>query len=162
MSIAFISIGTNLGNKPKNLNQAIHAIERTCGILKQKSSIYETTAWGFASFNNFLNQVVSVDTNLSPQNLLAKLLTIETNMGRERNTVHYEDRIIDLDIISFDDLILESQNLTIPHPQYHKRAFVVWPLAEIAPHHWHSLQQKTAFQLKQDLANQTEIKLFEA
>lgn len=162
MSIAFISIGTNLGNKSENLYQAIHSIEITCGILKQKSSIYETTAWGFASFNNFLNQVVSIDTNLSPQNLLLELLTIETNMGRERNAAHYEDRIIDLDIIAFDDLILESQNLTIPHPQYHKRTFVVWPLAEIAPHHWHPLQQKTAFELKQDLADQTEIKLYKA
>jgi len=160
MSIAFISIGTNLGNRPENLIQAIHAIERTCGIVKQKSSIYETSAWGYQSFNNFLNQVVKIDTELSPTKLLAELLRVESDMGRQRSSPNYQDRIIDLDIITYDSLVLNETSLVLPHPHYHNRAFVLWPLSELEPNHLHPTKNKTAQSLKHDLAYDIEINIF--
>lgn len=129
----YISLGTNLGNKLNHLSAASAMIEKHCGWIEQKSSIYESPPWGYASFNNYLNQVIKIQTDLQPVELLEVLLKIEKEMGRTRTKNNYEDRPIDLDIIYYGDQIINSTKLTIPHPQVYHRNFILVPLNEIAP-----------------------------
>lgn len=133
MSNVFVSLGTNLGNKELNLIQAIAQIELKIGTIAQKSSIYKTEPWGYQSFNNFLNQVICVETTLSPNEVLHNLLQIEKNMGRVRASADYEDRIIDLDILLYDEIIINQPELKIPHPNMHLRQFILEPLSELQP-----------------------------
>lgn len=137
MGKVFISIGTNLGNKQLNLNHAITQIENHIGFVIQKSSIYETEPWGYASFNNFLNQVIVCETVKSPKVVMHELLEIEKSMGRNREKQGYQDRVIDLDILLFDEQIIKTNDLTIPHPKMHLRQFILEPLSEIDPHLQH-------------------------
>lgn len=143
MGKVFISLGTNLGNKQLNLNHAIAQIEKHIGLVAQKSSIYETEPWGYQSFNNFLNQIIVVKTILSPSVLMDTLLQIEKSMGRNRKHEGYQDRIIDLDIILIDQLVIRKDRLTIPHPKLHLRQFILEPLAEIEPEFLHPVFKKT-------------------
>lgn len=129
----YISLGTNLGNKLNNLSTAHAMIEKHCGLIEQKSSIYESPPWGYTSFNNYLNQVIKIQTNLQPIELLRALLKIEKKMGRTRNKNTYQDRPIDLDIIYYGKLVINSTELTIPHPHIYNRNFILVPLNEIAP-----------------------------
>ncbi len=133
MSIVYISLGSNLGNREANLKKAISYITQRIGILQQKSSIYETKPWGFNSFNNFLNLVIEIRTDLKPEKVLDELLEIEEEMGRKRNNNGYQDRTIDLDILLYDEIILKNKDLEVPHPRLHQRLFTLEPLAEIAP-----------------------------
>lgn len=160
MNKAYISIGSNLGNRLENLNKSIQLLQTTSGIAKQMSSIYETPSWGYQSFNNFLNQVVALETLLEPQELMRKLLEIEENMGRVRLSSQYQDRIIDLDIIDYNNEVMRTKHLQLPHPRYHERAFVVWPLAEIAPNLIHPILLKSAEELK-NAFQFSEIKLYQ-
>ncbi len=137
MSIVYVSLGSNLGNREANLQKAINSITQRIGIVQQKSSIYETEPWGFNSFNNFLNLVIEIRTELNAEKVLVKLLEIEQDMGRKRDHEGYQDRIIDLDILLFDDIILKNKELEIPHPRLHQRLFTLEPLAEIAPDIFH-------------------------
>jgi len=139
----YISLGTNLGNKVQNLKNANVEIELNCGIVKQKSSIYSSAPWGFESFNNFLNQVILVETNLSPQELIHELLKIETSFGRNRAASDYQDRIIDLDILFYDDLVLSNSDLIIPHPKLHERNFILEPMRELSPRFKHPVLGKS-------------------
>ncbi|MBQ9362070.1 MAG: 2-amino-4-hydroxy-6-hydroxymethyldihydropteridine diphosphokinase [Bacteroidaceae bacterium] len=155
MHLAFLSLGSNLGNKEQNINNAIKLIADQIGIIKAQSSILETEPWGFLSPNKFLNAAIRVETPLSPRALLRKLQTIERILGRIRKTPlapngekpPYEDRIIDIDILlyykksdatpQFDfngwggSVQISTPSLTIPHPHMHKRDFVLVPLKEI-------------------------------
>ena len=132
MHIAYLALGTNLGDKNRNLEIALEKIAATIGTLSTLSSVYASEPWGYESENSFLNQVVKVETELSPHELLKAVQTIETQMGRTRkDSARYQDRIIDIDIILYDDLVYESEELTIPHPLYRERAFVWEPLKEI-------------------------------
>lgn len=140
MHIVYLSLGSNLGDRKKNLENVINLIAERIGNLSAISSIYETEPWGFKSENSFLNMVVKLETQLSPLQLLADTKKIEIEMGRkEKNTKEYKDRIIDIDIILYDDLILKSKELTLPHPLFHEREFVLSPLLEIAPKLIHPL-----------------------
>jgi len=131
----YLALGTNLGKKNQNLLIAISLIAERIGILSAISSVYETAPWGFESNNSFLNQVVKVETDLLPLDLLKKTQELEKEMGRtQKSNNSYQDRIIDIDIILYDDLSFESKELTLPHPLYKKRDFVLKPLIEIAPH----------------------------
>jgi len=143
----YISLGTNLGDKEHNLQTAILEVQELCGILEQTSSIYSSAPWGFKSFNNFLNQVISIKCELSPKALMQELLIIENKLGRNRNSKNYQDRTIDLDILFYDDLILHTKELQIPHPMLHKRNFILQPLFEIDPGFVHPLLQKNIEQL---------------
>ena len=128
----YLALGSNLGDKNHNLHHAITLIAERVGTLSAISSIYETKAWGFESDHSFFNQVVKVKTHLAPLELLAITQTIEKEIGRTEKTNHtYKDRIIDIDIILYDDLIYESKKLTLPHPLYKERDFVMKPLLEI-------------------------------
>jgi 2-amino-4-hydroxy-6-hydroxymethyldihydropteridine diphosphokinase len=130
----YLALGANLGDKSLNLLKAIALIAGRIGILSAISSVYETEPWGFESENSFLNMVIKVETGLSPPELLEITEELEKEIGRtEKNTPVYQDRIIDIDIILYDDLVYDSEKLTIPHPLYKERAFVSEPLKEIAP-----------------------------
>ena len=125
-----IAFGSNLGNKAENINKAISQINQTCGKVAQISSFHRNEPMGFDSSNEFLNGCLLL-TDLSPQNLLIQLKEIEVSMGRIKTYDHYEDLLIDLDIILYENLCIHTPNLQIPHPKYQERAFVLEPLMEL-------------------------------
>ena len=127
----YISIGTNQGNKVNNCNLAIKKL-RDISEISKISSFYKTSSWGFDD-DFFINFVVQINTIFSPEILLQKLLFIENQMGRVRIGNEYSSRVIDFDILFFDDVIIKQSNLVIPHPQLYLRKFVLIPLLEIAP-----------------------------
>lgn len=129
---AYLGLGSNLGNKLENLKSAINVLcNYNCKKLKE-SSIYVSKAWGFKSSDLFLNMVIAIETDLSPQDLLKKCKQIEKKIGRKpKKQIKYESRIIDLDILYYDDLKINMENLQIPHPHIKKRLFVLKPLLEI-------------------------------
>ena len=127
-----LSLGTNLGNKQENLQIAIQHIAQKVGKVIAQSSVMETEPWGFTSENTFLNMVIKVETNLTPLEVLKKTQKIEKLMGRTEKIQHtYQDRIIDIDIILYDDVILDTPELKLPHPLFRQRDFVLRPLCEI-------------------------------
>ncbi|MCL2246702.1 MAG: 2-amino-4-hydroxy-6-hydroxymethyldihydropteridine diphosphokinase [Lentimicrobiaceae bacterium] len=138
MAFTFLSLGSNLGNRLQHLQKARNAIQEQIGAIVSESSIYETEAVGFAG-NMFCNQVIKVETALTPDTLLQKTQEIEKNLGRTQKTVTqnnlpvYTNRIIDIDILLYDDLQINTENLTIPHPRMLEREFVMKPLKEIMP-----------------------------
>lgn len=134
MALVYLSLGTNLGEKERNLNDAVRTLSFEVGFVIRQSQFYESRPWGFKSENNFLNAAVLVETLLSPFDLLAKIQEIERNLGRSAKTESsYTDRLIDIDILLYDNLIMDQPALKIPHPLMAKRDFVLIPLSEIAP-----------------------------
>ena len=133
---AYLGIGTNLGDRSENLHCAVKKINEQAGRVLACSSFIETEPWGFCSDNVFLNAVVKIDTSLTPHELLRVTQEIERAMGRTHKSVNgnYSDRIIDIDILLYEDMIVRDAELTIPHPLIWKRSFVYEPLLEIAPH----------------------------
>jgi len=129
----YLSLGTNLGDKEHNLLSAITEIERRIGPVRAQSAFLSTEPWGFKSENTFLNAAVRVETELSPHALLRITQQIERDMGRTQKSVdgQYHDRIIDIDILLYDDLHINTKKLTIPHPRMYERDFVLIPLREI-------------------------------
>lgn len=126
-------MGTNLGDKRKNIAEAIKNIGELVGDLVRQSALYETEPWGFRSDNRFVNAAVCVDTQLSPRRLLEVTQRIEREMGRtlKSDGGEYHDRIIDIDILLYGDLHIDEPDLKIPHPLMHERDFVMTPLNEI-------------------------------
>ena len=146
----FILLGSNLGDRQLLVNQACAMIEERCGKIVAKSRLYESEPWGFKSEHWFLNQVVVLDTEMSPDDLMDTLLAIEKELGRDRTTPHegYVSRPIDLDILYWgEDLIVEKQHVIIPHPRLHKRRFTLLPLCDVAPDYVHPILKKTNRQL---------------
>jgi len=143
MAIVYIGLGSNLGNRSALLEEAIDRIGLYTGAIIKRSSIIESEPWGFESESLFLNMVISVRTELGPQELLSMILGIESEMGRTRSGKGYESRVIDLDILFYDDLIMDSGDLVIPHPLLHRRLFVIQPLSEIAPDLVHPVLNKS-------------------
>ena len=133
---AYLGIGTNLGDRAANLHCAVEQINEQAGHVLACSSFIETEPWGFASDNAFLNAVVEIDTPCTPHELLRITQTIEREMGRTHKSIGgvYSDRIIDIDILLYEDLVINEPGLTIPHPLMWQRRFVYEPLLEIAPH----------------------------
>lgn len=142
MNNAFLLIGGNMGDVRTNLDHAIRSISKTCGQVIAISSIYQTAAWGKTDQPDFLNQAVQIHTTLDPIELLHEVLQIERDMGRER-VEKYGPRSIDIDIIFYEQCILDLRELTIPHPQVANRRFALTPLAEIAPTYIHPVLGKT-------------------
>jgi len=137
----YLSLGTNLGDRAANLKQAITSLPPQMRV-KAKSNVYETPPWGYAEQDAFLNQVVKVTTYLEPEPLLKHLKRLEVALGRKA-TFRYGPRLIDLDILFFDDLVHESPALTIPHPHVHERGFVLLPMMDIAPDHVHPVTKRS-------------------
>lgn len=133
MNSTYLLIGGNLGNRVENLAHARAKIESKVGRIFKASSIYETAAWGIESQPDFLNQVLLVKTKVSAEKVMQLILSIECEMGRIR-TQKNASRIIDIDILFFNDEIIKGDNLTIPHPEIQNRRFVLIPLNEIASH----------------------------
>jgi 2-amino-4-hydroxy-6-hydroxymethyldihydropteridine diphosphokinase len=129
----YIALGSNIGDKSKNLCRAIEEINTLIGEVTEVSSFFENEPQGFKSDNIFVNACIICKTNLNPQATLKELKNIEKKMGRKKNNGVYKDRIIDLDIIFFDKLIYNSDKLTIPHKEYKNRSFVLIPLKELSP-----------------------------
>ena len=145
MADVYLCLGSNLGDKQHQLNVAIARITEMAGPIPVISDFHESPAWGFQSPNIFLNVVVQLQTQLTPHNLLAVLQQIEREMGRtaQRAGLRYADRTIDIDILMYDNLILHTPDLIIPHPLMHERLFVLLPLAEIAPELLHPVFNQT-------------------
>jgi 2-amino-4-hydroxy-6-hydroxymethyldihydropteridine diphosphokinase len=129
----YIALGSNIGDKSKNLCRAIEEINTLIGEVTEVSSFFENEPQGFKSDNIFVNACLICKTNLNPLATLKELKNIEKKMGRKKNNGVYKDRIIDLDIIFFDKLIYNSDKLTIPHKEYKNRSFVLIPLKELSP-----------------------------
>lgn len=142
----FLLLGTNLGDRRKNLMDALRAIEAQVGAIVKRSSLYETDAWGIEQQPAFYNQIVEVSTLLAPQELLDEVLSIEHAIGRIRK-VKWGERIIDIDVLLYGDLILETEKLVIPHPQIQNRKFTLVPLAELAPEQVHPKLHQTIREL---------------
>ena len=154
MNRVYLSLGSNLGNKRAHLLQAIRHIAGKIGVFSAISSVYETKPWGFESENDFLNMMVCVETQLSPIEILSITQSIEKEMGRRQKTNHsYCDRIIDIDLIACNDLILDIEKLQLPHPLFHRRRFVLEPFNEIAPDYVHPVLQKKVSELLKESAN---------
>jgi 2-amino-4-hydroxy-6-hydroxymethyldihydropteridine diphosphokinase len=143
--IVYIALGSNLGNRLANLNSAIDNFSPQMKVLK-KSNVYETPPWGFTDQPAFLNQVVKAETYMQPEPLLHHLKRLEVALGRVPGFQN-GPRSIDLDILFFDDMILDSPALKVPHPRMHERAFVLVPLAELAPDLIHPTLKQTVSDL---------------
>lgn len=147
MNKAFLSLGSNRGNRQEYLQNAITMLQKTGGKVRGESSIYETQPWQMSDSTNFLNQVIMLETALDAQALMDVIIQTETSMGRIRTKTGYEPRTIDIDILFFNDEVINSSSLTVPHPQIPKRRFVLEPLCELAPEYIHPTLKKSLKQL---------------
>ncbi len=147
MNTTYLIFGSNLGDRLKLLEEASQLVEKNIGAISKKSAIYDTEPWGFVHENTFLNQVICVQTNLAPHNLLGETQKIENSLGRIREEVQYTARTIDIDILLYNDWIIRTDDLQIPHLKMPERRFVLEPLTEIAANLWHPVLKKTMQQL---------------
>ena len=156
MATVYLGLGTNIGNRKENLTRAIEALSLALGHYTALSSFIETAPWGFDSENSFLNCAVAFETELAPQELLDTTESIERELGRTTKSTGgtYHDRVIDIDILLYGNVVIETPRLTIPHPLMHMRDFVLEPLAEIAPHAIHPTSGKSIEELAARLKEQ--------
>ncbi len=156
MNIVYIALGSNLGDRTNYLNRAVDEIEKRIGKVLSLSAFYETEPWGFVSPNPFLNAVVKVGTGMDPGSILSATQLIEKELGRKtKSNGSYQDRCIDIDILFFNDEVLNTDRLVIPHPLLHQRRFVLDPLVEIAPDLCHPVLHKTIKEIWQELPSVT-------
>ena len=157
MATAYIGLGANLGDRMTMLRMAIQRLE-TLGRIAGVSSLYETEPVGYLEQPRFLNAVVVLDTALAPVDLLSGLLGIELDLGRIRSFPN-APRTLDLDLLMVDDIILETPELTLPHPRLHERAFVLIPLAEVSPELVHPRSGKSLQELLSSLPDQAGVEV---
>ena len=151
--MVYLGLGSNIGDRAENIEKALLLISARVGKVLHISSFYESEAWGYHSNNKFLNIAAAVETTLLPEKILQKIKKIESILGRnEKKSDSYEDRLIDIDILFYNDLIFCAAQLVIPHPHIEKRKFVLVPMLEIAPDFVHPVLQKTMRELN-DIAN---------
>ena len=145
----YLGLGSNIGNREQTLLAAVNMINERMGKVISLSAFYTTKPDGFESENHFLNAVCSIETLLIPEEILEKTQTIEKELGRTAKSHKgiYHDRTIDIDILLMEDLVMETEKLTIPHPLMHKRDFVLTPLAEIAPDLTHPVLKKKIIEI---------------
>ncbi|MDQ6757403.1 MAG: 2-amino-4-hydroxy-6-hydroxymethyldihydropteridine diphosphokinase [Bacteroidota bacterium] len=159
MNSTCLLIGGNLGNRIENLNTAKAFIKKNIGKIKTASSIYEAAAWGITEQPDFLNQVLFVETEFSADQIMKKILSIENKMGRIR-TEKNAPRIVDIDILFFNNDIINEKGLIIPHPEIQNRKFVLIPLAELSPDLFHPVIKKTVSKLLAECKDELDVKLF--
>lgn len=143
----YLGLGSNLGNKEQIIKKAIARIGERVGTIVTISSFYKTAPWGYQSVHTFCNAVIAVETELSPEEVLSAVQIIERELGSKehrKSDGSYVDRLIDIDLLDYNGLVLDTYALVLPHPYMHKRPFVMEPLAEIAPQWQHPVLGKTA------------------
>jgi 2-amino-4-hydroxy-6-hydroxymethyldihydropteridine diphosphokinase len=128
MTLAYVGLGANLGDRERSIRRAAELIGA-----RRLSAIIETEPWGFADQPDFLNAVAEVEADEGPEALLERLLEVERELGRVRDSTHWGPRLIDLDLLVYGAMTSDSASLTLPHPRLHERLFVLVPLAELAP-----------------------------
>lgn len=150
MEKVILSLGSSLGDKLKTLSSAVNDIDEKIGAVVQKSKIYESEPWGFKDENFFLNMAVELSTDLSPDEVLEQIISIENKYFRVRNTSNsYQARTLDIDILFYGNLVYSTEKLTIPHKYAHKRLFVLLPVADISKDFVHPiLKQSISYLLK--------------
>ena len=150
MPDVYLILGSNLGDRMKNLQIATELISENVGKIINKSSVYETEPWGFNHRLNFLNQVLKVITALNPEEVLEVIIKIEKLSGRKRNNNKYSARVIDIDILFYNNNVIKSDKLIIPHPKIQERMFVLVPMAELQPDFIHPELLVSISQLKNE------------
>ncbi len=156
MNRVFLGLGSNLGNREEILREAIRNIEESCGSLILISSLYVTEPVGFTG-GDFLNIVICIETRLTPSGLLGRILKAESQLGRLRIGTGYASRTIDIDILLFDNEIIDSECLVVPHPRMHLRKFVLEPLNEIAGNLLHPVLNKTISELLAECSDKSSV-----
>lgn len=159
MNISFLLTGGNTGDREKNLAKAKELIQQECGMVVQQSSLYETAAWGKTDQPVFLNQALEIKTSLTARQLIRKILKIEKLMGRVRKE-KYGPRLIDIDILLFNNEIHHYKFLTLPHPEMQNRRFALLPLSEIAPDIQHPILKKTIATLAEECKDELPVKKY--
>lgn len=163
MAKVFLGLGSNLGDREKNITSALRLLAKLPTTkLVRCSSIYETAPWGMSEQPSFLNCACEVETALKPTELLDSIMSIEKELGRERTKERYGSRIIDIDILLYGDTVESGENWKIPHSAMHLRRFVLVPLCEIASDFLHPLIKKTIRQLLEECPDRLEVKIFSA
>ena len=160
MTRVYFLLGGNIGNREIILSEAIEKMTNQLGTLVQDSALYETEPWGFIHEQNFLNQVVVFDSELSALDILDKTQIIEKELGRVRKTTQYCERTIDIDILFYGDECIENQRLSIPHPRIQERLFALYPLEELIPDFIHPILKKTIKQLKDECPDKLKVNKF--
>jgi 2-amino-4-hydroxy-6-hydroxymethyldihydropteridine diphosphokinase len=157
--IVFLLLGTNLGDRKKNLTVARNAIELAVGPITNASAVYETAAWGKTNQAEFLNQAIAVETMFSPERVLEEILGIEHNMGRKRD-IKWAERIMDIDILLYENEIIDRPHLRVPHPELPNRRFALVPLTEIAGDVVHPINKNTIRSLLASCPDTLMVKVF--
>jgi 2-amino-4-hydroxy-6-hydroxymethyldihydropteridine diphosphokinase len=160
MKKVFLGLGSNLDDRAENLRETKFRIEESIGSVVSASSVYETEPWGFVSDTDFLNMVLCVETDLSPSGLLGRILMIESQLGRIRRESQYSSRKIDIDILLYNNEIVNEAALNIPHPRMHERRFVMVPLAEIAPDMIHPVLKKSIESLLKSCKDNSKVRKY--
>jgi len=155
----FLSLGSNLGRRKKNLDNAISQLKFEVGNITNISKVYESEPWGLKNQNFFLNQVIELKTSISPQNLLICCKNIENKMGRTKS-IKWGERNIDIDILYFSSKIVDEYDLKIPHPLIQKRKFVLLPLNELNQKFIHPIFNKTNSKMLEDCTDNSDIFLY--
>ena len=155
----YLSLGSNLNDRERNLLLAIKKINERCGTVVEVSSLYQTGPWGMQNQPEFLNQVIEIESGYNPHELLQKLLVIEKEMGR-KPAPRWGPRVIDIDILFFDQAIISDDDLVVPHVGIPHRRFALLPLSEIAPHYVHPLLNKTIERMLEDCADPLQAELY--
>ena len=160
MKKVFLGLGSNLEDRAANLNDAKIRIEESIGSVVSASSVYETEPWGFESDEAFLNVVLCVETDLTPSGLLGRILMIESQLGRIRCGQKYSSRSIDIDILLYNNEIVNEAALKIPHPGMHERRFVLVPLSEIASGFIHPVLKKSVGSLLKSCSDKSRVVMY--
>ena len=160
MNVIYIQIGSNIGDRISYINNSMQQIEDKLGKISNSSKIYESSPWGHINQGNFLNSVIKVESDLNAFKSLKILQEIEENLGRKR-IQKWGERCIDLDILFFNNQIIDSKNLTVPHPYIQDRNFVLIPLNEIASSFYHPTLKKDIFALLNDCTDKEEVSIYE-
>ena len=156
MNTTYLLLGSNLGDKEDNIRTAVKLLKKI-GKVKKHSAIYETEPWGFSDERNFFNMALCLETPLKPFKLLNEILKIEISIGRKRQTKQWVAREIDIDIIFYNNDIINEENLFVPHPQLKNRKFVLVPLKEIAPNFIHPSLNKSIIELLKECPDECEV-----
>jgi len=158
MHTLVLSTGSNLGDRRENLASAIELIRGRLGRILKSSDIYESPSWGYQSKNRYYNQCLVVETDIEAEECIRRILEIEHLMGRERTGSEYADRVIDIDILYYNNLVMDSGVLKIPHDKLAERKFILLPLAEILPEFEHPELHVSSLEMLRQCADKQDVK----